>query len=389
MVGWQASFPCCVAALLLGCGGDRDHTAISPVATELSLVTFNVALGVGLSPYLEQRLDVIEADLPGLGADVVCMQELWRPEDIARLSASLGTAFPYAHWSVQAEGDAEAAGPSCSSEEADTLQTCVEENCAEVDPAVLPLCAITSCQVIFSEVSTECQQCLASNQSATDITSLTALCAADDAVALSYRDQTGLLLLSRFPLTDTDYLTLDSSLGDRGVLSARLETSFAGLVDLHCTHLAASIGEELYQGPYGSWEGERSIQIEQMLDHVDTRNPGDTPTLLLGDMNCGPATAQASAASGDAFARFETAGFDAPYVTDDGRCTFCANNPLNDFPAGGDAGVILDHVLLRNLSSAATGGVRVFDEAIEIDDGGVVQTSRSDHYGVQVAIAPP
>jgi endonuclease/exonuclease/phosphatase family metal-dependent hydrolase len=388
MVDWKAYSPCCFAVVLLGCGGDRDHTAISPVATELSLVTFNVALGVGLSPYLEQRLDSIEADLPGLGADVVCLQELWRPEDIERLSSNLGGEFPYAHWSVQAEGDAEAAGPSCSDAEADVLQTCVEDNCGEVDPAVLPLCAITSCQVTFSEVSTECQQCLASNQSATDIADLTALCAADDAVALSYRDQTGLLLLSRFPLSDTDYLTLDSSLGDRGVLSARLQTSFAGFVDLHCTHLAASIGEELYQGPYGSWEGERLVQVDQMLDHVDARNPDSSPTLLLGDMNCGPPTAQARAASADAFALFDTAGFDAPYVTSDGRCTFCANNPLNDFPGGGEAGVILDHVLVRDLV-ASTGGARVFDEVIEIDDDGPVQTSRSDHYGVQVVIAPP
>jgi hypothetical protein len=58
------------AILLPACGGD-DATALPEPVTALSLVTFNTALGLGLSPYLDQRLDAIERDLPGLGADVV------------------------------------------------------------------------------------------------------------------------------------------------------------------------------------------------------------------------------------------------------------------------------------------------------------------------------
>jgi hypothetical protein len=63
---------CSIALSLLQCGGDSGGSE-EPVL-ELSLVSFNAALGVGLAPYAQQRLEAVEADLPGLGADVICLQ---------------------------------------------------------------------------------------------------------------------------------------------------------------------------------------------------------------------------------------------------------------------------------------------------------------------------
>jgi endonuclease/exonuclease/phosphatase family metal-dependent hydrolase len=371
-----------IALSLLHCGGDSDGE--QPPVVELSLVSFNAALGVGLAPYPEQRLDAIEADLPGLDADVICLQEIWLPEDIERLVASLSGQYPYNHRSVRASGGGSAA---CTEQEASLLSNCLADNCGDVEPDGLPLCAIANCAGQFTEVSMGCQQCIAANQSAEDVENLTTICASADAGAAAYTNQTGLLLLSRLPLERPSYVAFESSLGDRGLLSARLHTDFMGEVDVHCTHLAASLGEVPYTGPYGSWQGERLRQIDQMLERVEqvsADGDGQGAAILLGDMNCGPGTASARAASPDAFERLASAGFAAPYADLDGRCTFCGNNPLNGLVTDPEEGALIDHVLVSSGSEEFTAR-RVLDEVIPIDvDGAAIDTAHSDHYGVQV-----
>lgn len=373
---------CSFALLLLHCGGDQ--TDVSEPITELSLVSFNAALGVGLAPYLTQRLDAIERDLPNLDADVVCLQEVWQPENIQRFATSLEEAYPYSVRSVRQTGGGSAA---CTEAEAGLLTACLTENCAGVEREGLPLCAITNCAGAFTEVSMACQQCIAANQSATDVENLATICAADQGAA-SYADQTGLVILSKLPLEELGYFAFESSLGDRGLLSARVGTDFAGDIDLHCTHLAATLSEVPYTGLYGSWQGERVRQVEQLLARVDDLRSEGNPAIVLGDMNCGPETPLARSASPDTFARFGAAGFVAPYAELDGRCTFCGNNPLNGLVGDPEEGALIDHVLVSASGIESRDAGRVFDELIGIDvDGEPVETARSDHYGVRVSIA--
>jgi endonuclease/exonuclease/phosphatase family metal-dependent hydrolase len=380
MLRRRAGRLCCFALLLHCGGGDSDEPG---PATQLSLVTFNAALGVGLAPYADQRLEVIEADLTGLGADVICLQEVWQPETLAQLTEDLAADFPYNHRSVSALG----AASTCTEAEASLLATCLSDNCGSVERDALPLCAIASCADPFTQVSMECQQCIAANQTATDVTSLTTLCSPAGEGAAAYADQTGLVILSRFPLEAPSYAAFESSLGDRGLLSARVRTSFMGDVGLHCTHLAATLGDVPYTGAYGSWSGERIRQIEQMLGRVDElRSPGSSE-ILLGDMNCGPATPLAESASPDAYARLVDAGFVDPYANDDGRCTFCRNNPLNGLVEDPEEGALIDHVLISSSRGERAEAARVFDEEISVNvDGSSVVTARSDHYGVRVLL---
>lgn len=373
---------CSFALWLLNCSGDSNEPG-EPVR-ELSLVSFNAALGVGLAPYLEQRLEAIEADLPSLDADVICLQEVWEPENIERLVAALASEYPYNHRSVRSTGG----GGGCTESEATSLSNCLAENCAGVDVEGLPLCAINNCAEVFTQVSTECQQCIAANQSATDVQNLTMICASADAEVAAYSDQTGLVLLSRLPLDRPSYAAFESALGDRGLLSARVHTDFMGDVDVHCTHLAATLSEVPYTGLYGSWQGERLRQIDQMLERVSeirADGNGAGSAILAGDMNCGPGTPLARAASPDAFERLANAGFVAPYAELDGRCTFCENNPLNGLVSDPEEGALIDHVLVSASGSEEFMARRVFDEVIPIEaNGAAVDVARSDHYGVRV-----
>jgi endonuclease/exonuclease/phosphatase family metal-dependent hydrolase len=374
---------CSFALLLMHCGGGGQTNVSEPV-NELAVATFNAALGVGLAPYLEQRLDAIERDLPELPADVICLQEVWQPEDIERLVVSLEGSFPYSVRSVRQTGGG---GAACTEEEALLLSSCLMASCGGVERAGLPLCAITNCAESFTRVSMPCQQCIAANQSATDVENLASLCSADQGAA-AFADQTGLLILSRLPLRELGYSAYESSLGDRGLLSASVATAFAGDIDLHCTHLAATLNEVPYTGAYGSWQGERARQVEQMLERVDGLRAEAGAAILLGDMNCGPETPLARSASPETFDSFVTAGFAAPYAELDGRCTFCSNNPLNGLVEGAEEGALIDHVLVSASGVASQALGRVFDDGIGIEvDGEAVDTARSDHYGVWVSLA--
>lgn len=371
---------------LIHCGG-RDATEFTDPVRELTLATFNAAIGVGLAPYADERLVAIQGALPALGADVICLQELWRPEDLEGIADALSAEFPHSHRSVVRAGGGD--GPACTSAESTLLTTCLDENCGDVDAAGLVVCAVANCAAAFTEVDVSCRECIIANQMATDVEALVAICGAGDGEAAVYEDQTGLLLLSRLPLEEPSFLRLESTLGDRGVLSARIETDFVDSVDVYCTHLAASLGEVPYTGPYGSWQGERIQQIGDFVDWVGQTRAPEGGAVLLGDMNCGPETPLARAASPDAFALFTDAGFEDPYRAADGRCTFCGNNPLNGFATDAEEGAVIDHVLLSGFDSAAAMSAgRVLDERIQIEvDGAPLETAHSDHYGVQVRVS--
>jgi endonuclease/exonuclease/phosphatase family metal-dependent hydrolase len=382
------------SALVAACGsGDGHWSDTAPM--DVTFLTFNTALGVGLSQYLDQRLEAIAADLPGLRADVLCLQEVWQPERVEQLAEALQEELPHAYWSV-APWREDGEGPACMEAETDALTGCLSDNCSDVSESDLAACAIENCAGEFMNVSLPCQQCILANQSV-DVDSVVAACGSTEG-ASAFKNQNGLMLLSRFPLEDLDYRAFDSSLGDRGVLSARVDHDLLPSLTAFCTHLAATQPEVPYTGDYQSWEGERAHQIEQLLAYVGSRRNGEHAVALMGDMNSGPETDRAAADDPAAFETLTAAGFVSPYAEDDSAaCTFCLDNPLIGVPEDLESdqdytpGAILDHVMLSGLpDDVEVSSRRVLDDRIEIQaDGETVETSRSDHYGVLVTVEGP
>src|SRR5688572_28542361 len=117
-MSWRCSTAVLAAAFTIACGGN-DDTALVVASTSLSLVTFNAAQLAELAQYPEQRLAAIERDLPRLGADVVCLQELWDVRTLDGVAVALAEAFPYSHRSVRAAGGV--SGADCTDSEATLL----------------------------------------------------------------------------------------------------------------------------------------------------------------------------------------------------------------------------------------------------------------------------
>jgi endonuclease/exonuclease/phosphatase family metal-dependent hydrolase len=357
--------------LATGCSGDKSSNTPQPVG----FATFNTAL-LAQAQNVEQRLRTIARDLPGLGADVVCLQEVWQPEHTKLLVSSVEKEFPYAHWSV--ETGTEALG--CSQTETDLLIGCVDARCADVGPASMAGCAVSNCANEYAAVSVGCQKCVLANQTQSPETIATN-CQSVDADQLAYENQNGLVLLSKHPFTSKGYRPFPTSLGDRGVLFAQIETALMPAVDLFCTHLAATLPEVTYVGTYGTWEGERSAQIEVMAEFMQEQKSGHT-TVVMGDMNCGPASAGITAEDAAGFDQLIDLGLDAPYLDNgEARCTYCGDNALVGNSEAQN--VLIDHVLFSDLpDSTHCATHRVFDEPITLNlDGVAVETYRSDHYG--------
>jgi endonuclease/exonuclease/phosphatase family metal-dependent hydrolase len=372
------TFVVLASGLLAACGDSNDA---STVDVPVSFLTFNTAL-VAHTGNLDERLAAIARDLPKTNADVVCLQELWQPSMVDTLVSLVKKDYPYAHWSV-AEG-----GPAvgCSADETGVLSGCFIENCAEAADGDRVTCVVANCADEFTEVSTECQNCVLNNQTLppADIAST---CELLDENAVAYDNQNGLLLLSNYPLKSKDYRPFESSFGDRGVLSAQIETALLPSVDLFCTHLAATQTDIPYPGEYGSWEGERAAQVEELLDFVDTTQSAHASAVVMGDMNCGPKGDTVVGEDVDGFNLLLASELGAEYLKGELSCTFCAENTL----AGTEtASVLIDHVLFSGLPDNVQQRMdRVFDTPVtlEVDDK-PVKTYRSDHFGLSVTVSP-
>jgi endonuclease/exonuclease/phosphatase family metal-dependent hydrolase len=376
------SIPSCLAGSVLlalfglGCSGN-DSSSAPPV----SFATFNTAL-VAQAENVEARLEATGRDLPKLNADVVCLQEVWQPEHVDALVEALKDDYPYAHWSAKASE----ASYGCNQTETDSLIGCIDAKCANVASSGMALCAAANCANEYAAVSKGCQKCVLDNQTLSPATIATN-CQSVDPNATAYENQNGLVLLSKNALKSKDLLVLKSSFGDRGVLFARVETELLPTVDLFCTHLAATLGEVTYAGPYGSWSGERAVQINELAEFMQVKQQSDQVGVVMGDMNCGP---EADGVVGEDAAGFESLleiGLDVPYLEgNDLGCTFCSSNTVT---GGNTPDVMIDHVLFSELPKAhVLKSQRVLDKPITVKvDGQNVETYHSDHFGVMVTVS--
>ncbi len=352
----------------------------------LTVTTFNAGLARGFVPYADERLPFISPGVLGLESDVVCLQEVWDDDQIARIEEETGDTFPHRYFAKTVE---EAGDPACTEEDTTDLVACVEENCADVVPDDLAGCVLGSCGEQFMATESDCQSCAVSNlgQSFEEILNV---CLTSGAT-LAYGGHNGLMILSKLPLQTTEFRTLPSTVTQRAILRAQVEVS-DGIAEVFCTHLAADLSAliEYPEGEFASFEEEQAAQIELLHTYMDEADE-EAPVIVLGDFNTGP--------DGDSFDAELPENYDAllrdgllasPYAeADDAECTFCFDNALVGEGQGG-GGVLLDHVLLLRAESMRAWRTLDETQTIETMADGERELPLSDHYGVcsEVVITP-
>ncbi len=370
-------------------GEDAGGSDAGQVKT-VAFATYNAGLAVGFVDYADERQPAIGEGIAALEADVVCLQEVWLPEQIEAVKNATSSAFTHSYVEMTEDdldagaGDGGLTGGACSQEEIDTFGGCVRDHCSDVETSELTTCALGNCGDEFGNLSPDCLTCVASNIGGT-IDDILDTCGSSAGGTMAYEGHNGLMLLSKHPLEETSFLVFKSFLNRRVVLHARIETEALGAVDLFCTHLTANLSSVTYSGEYASWEDERAAQIDTMLDYIDTTKTGVNPAVLMGDMNCGPKTTLVDEEFNENYTKFEEGGFDAPYLDNpESTCTWCAENPLT----GGGHNSIIDHVLFKDMPEDVTYTTnRLMDSPITIESGGqTIDTRPSDHYGAVVEV---
>ncbi|GMV38927.1 MAG: hypothetical protein AMXMBFR64_06430 [Myxococcales bacterium] len=361
-------------------GGSTDASGDAGGTSTLRVATFNTGLAHGYVKLAAERLDAIVDAVATLDADLVCLQEVWEPGDIAAIIDGAKTAFPHEYHVITDGGTDDTEEPACSADEAAPLKECVELHCTGTND--LAGCALGNCGAEFGATSPGCQQCMAANIGKNDVDAIFQACA-EGSAKYTFEGRNGLLVLSRVPLADTDHTVMDSYLVRRAVLHARVPGP-SGDVHAFCTHLTADLDDVPYQGEYTTWAGEQEHQVDQMAAWISTKASGG-PTLLLGDMNAGPAIPPSiDAESPTVYDKLLAAGFTSPYVANEPpACTWCASNDLVD-----DASTsrIIDHVMITGWTPT-TSATRVMDQPVTIDVGGTpTETNLSDHFGVALHI---
>ena len=189
----------------------------------------------------------------------------------------------------------------------------------------------------------------------------------------------GLLILSRYPITQTDTLELDYFFLRRSVVYATVETPLEGQIDVACTHLSTHINIPPYLGEYDSWEDEQNAQAQQILDNgkVD---------VLMGDFNSGTATETINAYTPEAYEIIVDGGYFSPYMEAAPGCTWCVENPI---ASEEDGDLVLDHIFLdEDYRGRTITSEQLYTETITIKDwlGRSQATWLSDHAGIRISL---
>ena len=285
-----------ISISLLACTGDAP--TLGSVEAE---VMFVGSRGLG-SQYPAERVAALGAQLSHSDAGLVCLTGVWGSdarEEIVRAAAS---ALPYSLALPAGEPPPGSDMAACSDVDAlDGVLACLRsctENGDEASPLLADAClAAAPCandvNALAEPGGDRCRQCVfAHARSGDGVADVRNACTSSDAPRV-HQGAHGLLLLSRFPLSEPSLLELPGQTHRRAVIGARATTETEASVAVFCATLgqdgdARMPGEPLpgapYAGPHGDaeqgWRAEHELQVDEILDHVRTASG---PVMLLGN----------------------------------------------------------------------------------------------------------
>jgi endonuclease/exonuclease/phosphatase family metal-dependent hydrolase len=404
---------------------------------EVTIDTFNVALAGAFIPFEAERRQPIVDAIAAADADILCLQEVWEQSDKDLVKAGATDNYPHVV-SFEDDLDTEVNDPTdqngeipeapegvpCPDVEPDDPQTpegvtildqmnaacdCLRDNCSTIEGSdegrtVSAECASSSCvgavaPLLFGADPRQ-QRCYGSvitqlpTEKIGDIRTRSSSIENQD---LAFRGQNGVMILSRYPLSNATNWVIPGTWNQRNILSATAQLPNGAELDVHCNHLTpifdgGAINTFPYTGYYGlgetgpeGWQAEQELQAEKLVARV-AESSGTRPAVILGDFNAGREFPPDIVAEGEPTMDILESAFEPAYTEDyEPLCTFCVSNPVTD--TGVD--VWIDHIFLYNL---AVDGVlsteRVYDKDV-VDVGEDEMVPLSDHFGIRSVIAVP
>lgn len=340
----------------------------------LTAVTFNAGLAVGFVAGAESRLDPVAEAIATLDADVVCLQEIFLPDQVAAVRTASEGSFPHQFYPDPLPPES-GPTPACDASEGelDGLLGCLESSCGEVCIDEVADCLLSSCVLPFLGLSKSCQGCAMAHVGEDPATARDTCEAEPKAYAYGHSFGTG--LLSRHPLRDVEHQVYPSNVNRRGAIRATVDAP-GGPVEVFCTHLTPDFTGLPYPDE-GSWKEEQEAQFTALRAWTD-EVAADAPVLLMGDFNAGPGLPGIDAEVPENYDLIAD-GFDNVFADQVGSCTLCGDNPLRDTSDFR----LIDHILSRNVTAPVAR--RILDHDVPSETCGTTwEVPLSDHFGVEL-----
>jgi len=380
--------------LFAACGGfvDNDISPVPTEMTEISFLTFNAGLDPTTVLNYAERLKVLPQALADTGADVVCLQEVWKEADEKKIADDLKLVYPYRFYKVTKAEEPEPQPAACTEDDLLPMAMCYLQNCGETDPSdvvAIGLCLAQNCLTEITGIPAECRNCLigAIMGGSTDIGSITEQCTTEQTPpTMAQGGNNGLMLLSRYPLSGAKLVTFDSFYYQRAYISAVATHPYFGKIEVICTQFTDTVGETTYAGTYGSWSGELAAQAQSIIDLTPAK--GTAFRVLMGDLAAGPAIGRdIRGKNEDVYNLFYYAYYFNPFIEPEDAapsCTVCADNPLT---AANTVNQITSHILFTNFETLDLRAVRALDGTFTYTKSGKEKESPySDHYGIKATL---
>jgi endonuclease/exonuclease/phosphatase family metal-dependent hydrolase len=415
-----------------GAGGDSGAGgAAAPL--DLNIDTFNTALAGAFVLYENERRQPLADAIAASTADVLCLQEVWEQSDKDLIIGAAKANFPYAvsfkhDLDTPIDDPTDSTGaippppttPPCGTDALKTKIengiTCLKMNCStensDAGHTTSAECAQNKCSgpaasLLFGGADgTRCYGCFAPLLPASSFADMREQCTTNKNAGLAFNGQSGVVLLSRYPLTNAEAHVLPGTWNRRAILRATVTLPNGAVVDTYCNHATPVFTGMFYPytGLYGAgpssnkWANEQILQAKKLSDYVAAKT-GPGRALILGDFNAsrevkdgtGTVIIKADATQSlDILDQSFTPAVAAGYAP---ACTYCPDNG-NVEPNDPGAPEWIDHIYTKGIPAAATKLTeRLFTDAIvpaTSSMGAAVMVPLSDHYGLRsvITVAP-
>lgn len=387
----------------------KPKPPVSKSVNELNLLSYNIGLAHGYVPYAEARLPKLASELKKSTADILCLQEVWKQEDMTTIKNALKEKYPYSISAPIKQHYRKTgwfSGPACRVRDLfgdNKFVSCILTTCSGKSGEEKSRCINNDCRPALEslvKVNRNCAESLMASVGENEVKAILKLTNPFKMAArFSYGGAVGTMIFSKFPFKKSGYIDManKATLTNRGALYASVSVDgkehFVG-----CTHLTANL---IVSAPYANdppytkgdvnfengWENENYFQMGKMLDEFKKMASGN-PTYLMGDFNC-----SIKDMAHGIYADFEPSckmvlnrGYSDPYADQNPQCTFCHNNTLLEDSSEDE--MLLDHIYLKNVSQlgAVTSSIKYIDTYSITAEGKTFNSHLSDHYGVQVKV---
>ena len=394
-----------VLLLLPACAGTKNTltTHCSYKEQLLEVVTYNVGLAPGIISLATPRTEPVARAISRFkSADLICLQEVWMPSARNKILKGLGLPDENVLYK-DTGGEGVVPGKyTCTQKEISGIYQCSQKRCSNVTDEGSSICILNKCKAELFRMylrSKKCLHCLVSQAGKSSSEAVTT-CTSPDGAGYVYNGQNGLILASRWPLSNKEVITLPSSAAHRIALFATVKIPGHQSIEVGCAHLSSRTYIDPFDPEFDDWEDEMAAQATLISKRLKAR-AGSRPQIFIGDMNAGPSRSISDklgfhvssakdirASALKVWYRLVRMGWESPvtYVQPP-FCTTCRDNSLRGSNAHN---YVIDHVLFRD----PKGGTdlvpvcarQLFHEKVTIKDynGKLVESNLSDHDGVGV-----